>query len=76
MLQMTGIQSEYESVYVSKCIIRILKETKIQIYVNPKQFPDEKSTINYRYLIYYNPKTNNIMYSIWWVDLVMTIALS
>ena len=62
MLQMTGIQSEYESIYVSKCIIRILKETKIQIYVNPKQFPDEKSTINYKYLIYYNPKTNNIMY--------------
>ena len=30
MLQMT-IQSEYESVYVSKCIIRILKETKIKI---------------------------------------------
>tara|TARA_B100000242_G_scaffold288991_1_gene258046 strand:+ start:347 stop:1948 length:1602 start_codon:yes stop_codon:yes gene_type:complete len=62
MLQMTGIQSEYESIYVSKCIIRILKETKIQIHVSPKQFPSEKTTLNYKYLIYYNPKTNNIMY--------------
>lgn len=63
MLQMTGIQSEYESIYISKCIINILKNTKIQIYLDNKNLP--KTNISNKFAIFYNTKTNNILYYRW-----------
>ena len=63
MLQMTGIQSQFELEYISKCIINILKETKIKIYLNSKKLP--KTKINNKYLVYYNTKTNNLMFYRW-----------
>lgn len=63
-LQMTGIQSEDESKYISKCVINLLKTSKIKIYTNTKNLPLENNKIN-DYKIVYNYKTNNIYYYRW-----------
>ena len=65
-LQMTGIQSESESKYVSKNIINILKKAKINIYTHTshliKENPNPK--IN-DYVIVFNNKTDKLSYYRW-----------
>lgn len=65
-LQMTGIQSESESKYVSKNIINILKKSKINIYTHTshlaKEIPNPK--IN-DFVIVFNNKTDKLSYYRW-----------
>ena len=63
MLQMTGIQSVYEAEYVSKCIISILKNARINVYLDSQNLPT--TSTNFKYIPYYNPKTNNVTYYRW-----------
>ena len=63
ILQMTGIQSEYESKYVSKCIINILKQCVIKIYLNKCELP--KTKVNNHFVMYFNYKMNQITFYRW-----------
>jgi TATA-box binding protein (TBP) (component of TFIID and TFIIIB) len=65
-LQMTGIQSENESEYISKNIINILKQSKLKIYtsINDLYNENKESLIN-DYSLVYNNKTDKLSYYRW-----------
>ena len=65
-LQMTGIQSESESKYVSKNIINILKKSKINIYTHTSHLTKEISNPKINdYVIVFNNKTDKLSYYRW-----------
>lgn len=65
-LQMTGIQSENESEFISKNIINILKQSKLKIYtsINDLYNENKKPLIN-DYSLVYNNKTDKLSYYRW-----------
>ena len=65
-LQMTGIQSENESEYISKNIINILKKSKLKIYTSIDElYKENKEPKINDYVLVFNNKTDKLSYYRW-----------
>ena len=76
-LQMTGIQSENESEYISKNIINILKKSKLKIYtsINDLYSENKEPKIN-DYVLVYNNKSDKLSYYRWnYLNIIDNIEL-